>query len=135
MWKAARYLNPVAGLTLEALTDGEAKQANTALEKEGMLRYESFTPNNGVVLRTASSCKRTHKSHCASSPASHIFSVSETSTGTRQADFGRHTAPLKVGHREDHDADEGGSSQLKSPSRMEAGKRGGDSQAWQRRCY
>jgi hypothetical protein len=47
VWSAARYVNPLAGLTVEALTDGEAKQANTALEKEGMLRDESFPPNNG----------------------------------------------------------------------------------------
>jgi hypothetical protein len=34
-------------MTVEALTDREGKQANTSLEKERMLRYESFPPNDG----------------------------------------------------------------------------------------
>jgi len=32
-------------MTVEALTDREAKKANTATEKEEMLRRESFPPN------------------------------------------------------------------------------------------
>jgi len=33
-------------MTVEALTDREGKQANTSLEKEEMLRRESFPPND-----------------------------------------------------------------------------------------
>jgi len=47
VWRAARYPNPRAGTTLEALTDRDGKQANTSLEKEEMLRHESFPPNDG----------------------------------------------------------------------------------------
>jgi hypothetical protein len=47
VWRAARYANPQAGTTLEALTDRHGKQSNTALEKEEMLSHESFPPNNG----------------------------------------------------------------------------------------
>jgi len=36
--RAARYANPRAGMTVEALTDREGQQANTSQEKEGMLR-------------------------------------------------------------------------------------------------
>jgi len=46
VWRAARYANPRAGMTMEALTDGEGKQADTSLEKEEMLRHESFPPND-----------------------------------------------------------------------------------------
>ena len=42
----ARYANPRAGMTVEALTDREGKQANTSQEKEEMLRRESFPPND-----------------------------------------------------------------------------------------
>ena len=34
-------------MTVEALTDRYGKQANTSLEKEEMLRHESFPPNDG----------------------------------------------------------------------------------------
>jgi len=47
VWRAARYANPRAGMTVEALKDREGKQANTSLEKEEMLRHESFPPNDG----------------------------------------------------------------------------------------
>jgi len=46
VWRAARYANPRAGTTVEALTERERKQANTSLEKEEMLRRESFPPND-----------------------------------------------------------------------------------------
>jgi len=46
VWRAARYANPRAGMTVEALTDREGKQANTSQEKEEMLRRESFPPND-----------------------------------------------------------------------------------------
>jgi hypothetical protein len=45
-WRAAQYANPWVGMTVEALTDREAKQANTSQEKEEMLRRESFPPND-----------------------------------------------------------------------------------------
>jgi len=47
VWRAARYATPRAGMTVEALTYREGKRANTSLEKEGMLRHESFPPNDG----------------------------------------------------------------------------------------
>jgi len=47
VWRVARYPNPRAGTTVEALTDRDGKQANTSLEKEEMLRHESFPPNGG----------------------------------------------------------------------------------------
>ena len=34
-------------MTMEALPDRDGKQANTSLEKEEMLRHESFPPNDG----------------------------------------------------------------------------------------
>ena len=40
-------MNPRAGITLEALTDREAKLANMSLENEKMLRCEMFLPNDG----------------------------------------------------------------------------------------
>ena len=46
VWRAARYANPRAGMTVEALTDRQGKLANTATEKEEMLRRKSFRPND-----------------------------------------------------------------------------------------
>jgi len=46
VWRAARYANPRAGTTVEALTDREGKQANTSLETEEMLRRKSCPPND-----------------------------------------------------------------------------------------
>jgi hypothetical protein len=46
VWRAARYGNPRAGMTVGAKTDREGKKANTAKEKEEMLRSESFPPND-----------------------------------------------------------------------------------------
>jgi len=46
VWRAARYANPRAGMIMEALTDREGKQANTSMEKEDLLRRESFPPND-----------------------------------------------------------------------------------------
>ena len=45
--RAAKFTNPRAGATVEALTDREGKQANTIAEKEDMLRGESFPLNDG----------------------------------------------------------------------------------------
>jgi hypothetical protein len=45
-WRAAGYANLRTGMTMEALTDGEGKMANTATEKGELLRRESFPPNN-----------------------------------------------------------------------------------------
>jgi hypothetical protein len=47
VWRAAQYANPGAGMTVEALTHREGKQANTSLAKEEMLRHESFPQNDG----------------------------------------------------------------------------------------
>jgi hypothetical protein len=46
VWRAARYGNLRGGMTIEALTDRQGKQANTAMEKEEMLRSKSFPPND-----------------------------------------------------------------------------------------
>jgi hypothetical protein len=45
--REARYANPQAGMTMEALTARQGKQANTSLEKQEMLRHESFAAKNG----------------------------------------------------------------------------------------
>jgi len=45
VWRAAKFANPLAGMTLEALTVRDGKQANTITEKEEMLRRKSFPPN------------------------------------------------------------------------------------------
>jgi len=42
VWRAAQYANPRTGMTMEALTDSERKQVNTAGEKVEMLRHQSF---------------------------------------------------------------------------------------------
>jgi len=46
VWRAAKYVNPRPGATVEALTDREGKPANTAIEQEEMLRLESFPLND-----------------------------------------------------------------------------------------
>jgi len=45
VWRAAKFANPWAGMTVEALTDRDGKQANTIAEHEEMLRPESFPLN------------------------------------------------------------------------------------------
>jgi len=45
VWRAAKYANPRAGATGEALTDRDGRQANTITEKEETLRRESFPSN------------------------------------------------------------------------------------------
>ena len=47
VWRAARYANPRAGMTVEALTDRDGKQAKTSLRQEEMLRHKSFPQNDG----------------------------------------------------------------------------------------
>jgi len=47
VWRAGRSLNPWVGMTVEALTDSEGKEANTSSEMEEMLRHNSFPPNDG----------------------------------------------------------------------------------------
>jgi len=47
VWRAAKFANPRAGATVEALTDREGTQANTMAGKEKMLRGESFPVNDG----------------------------------------------------------------------------------------
>jgi len=46
VWRAAKYVDPQAGATVEAVTDREEQQANTAIDKEEMLRLESFPLND-----------------------------------------------------------------------------------------
>jgi len=47
VWRAALYANPRAGMTMVPLTDRKGKQSNTSLEKEEMLKHESFPLNDG----------------------------------------------------------------------------------------
>jgi len=46
LWRAARYANLRVGMTVAASTGRKGKRANTSLEKEEMLKHESFPPNN-----------------------------------------------------------------------------------------
>jgi len=46
VWRAAKFTNPRAGATVEALTDREGKHATTIAKKEEMLRGESFPLND-----------------------------------------------------------------------------------------
>jgi len=59
-WRAARYKNPLAGMTVDSLTDREGKQANTSLEKEEMLRHKSFPPNDGDQYYKLPPAESTH---------------------------------------------------------------------------
>jgi len=59
-WRAARYANPRAGMTVEALTDRQGNQANTSSEKEEMLKHESFPPNDGDQYYELSSAGNAH---------------------------------------------------------------------------
>jgi hypothetical protein len=45
VWRLAKFANPRAGMTVEALTDKDGNQANTNAEKKEMLRRESFPLN------------------------------------------------------------------------------------------
>jgi len=45
-WRAVRYPIPRVRTTVDALTDRDGKQANTSLEKEEMLRHQSFPPKD-----------------------------------------------------------------------------------------
>ena len=62
MWRAAPYPNPRVGMTVEALTDREGKQANTSLEQKEMLRHECFPPSDGdqyyKLPQAGSACTR-----------------------------------------------------------------------------
>jgi len=42
VWRAAKFTSPRVGATVEALTVRQRKQANTIVEKEEMLRGDSF---------------------------------------------------------------------------------------------
>jgi hypothetical protein len=46
VWRSARSANPRAGTTVEALTNREGTQANLSLEKDEMLKRESFPAND-----------------------------------------------------------------------------------------
>jgi len=121
VWRAARYRNPRASTTMYALTDREGKQANTSVEKEDMLRLESFPPMtttstmNYLLQEThthASQSKRLNKP---------IFSIRITGTGARQAVSHRHTTALQVGRKRYREADKVGRSHMNAPSSMKAG--------------
>jgi hypothetical protein len=45
VWRAAKYVDPQVGATVEVQMDREGKQANTVIEKEEMLRLESCPLN------------------------------------------------------------------------------------------
>jgi hypothetical protein len=61
VWRAAKFTNPRAGATLEALTDTEGKQANTITEKEEMLRRESCPLNDGDLYEEISPAGQAHE--------------------------------------------------------------------------
>jgi len=67
LWRAARYANPRAGMTMEALTDTEGKQANTSLEKEEMLSRKTFPPNYSDQYSELAPAGRAHT--CVTEPA------------------------------------------------------------------
>jgi len=46
-WRVAKFINPRAGATMQALTGREGNQANTIAEEEEMLRGESVPLNDG----------------------------------------------------------------------------------------
>ena len=46
VWRAVQSINPCTAMSIEASTDRESKQANTATEKEDMLRRTAFRPND-----------------------------------------------------------------------------------------
>jgi hypothetical protein len=46
MSRAAQYTNPLAGLTVHALPDQDGQQANTAMEKEKIVRHQSVPMND-----------------------------------------------------------------------------------------
>jgi hypothetical protein len=50
VWRAAQHINPQAGMTVGALMETKGKKLNTATEKEGMLRCQSFPPNDDMQL-------------------------------------------------------------------------------------
>jgi len=47
VWRAAKFTNPRAGATVEALTDREGKPPNSIADKEEMLSGESLRLNDG----------------------------------------------------------------------------------------
>jgi hypothetical protein len=47
VWRVAKFTSPLAGSTVEELTDRDGKQSNTIAEKEEILRGESFPWNDG----------------------------------------------------------------------------------------
>jgi hypothetical protein len=46
VWRAAKYVDPQVGATVEVQMDREGKHANTVIEKEEMLRLESYPLND-----------------------------------------------------------------------------------------
>jgi hypothetical protein len=59
VWRAARYANPQASMTVEALTDREGKQVNRAAEKNETLRCKSF-PQRTTISTTSCPEREAH---------------------------------------------------------------------------
>jgi len=76
VWKAAQYANTRAVMTAEALTDREGKLGNTSLDKEEMLRHESFPPNDGDHYYELPPAGSTHTSLSKQSSEPCILSLS-----------------------------------------------------------
>jgi hypothetical protein len=60
VWRAVRYTNHRASMTMEALTDREGMQTNTATEKEEMLRRKSFPQNDNDLYYELPSAGSAH---------------------------------------------------------------------------
>ena len=76
VWRAAKFTNPRAGATVEALTDREGKQANTIAKKEEMLRGESFPLNDGDQYYELLPAGQAHKRITENSVEQALFSQS-----------------------------------------------------------
>jgi len=87
--RAEHYTNPRPGRTVEALTDGEGKQANTAMEKEEMLILESSPPNDNCqhYEEPPAESPLTHVTKQAVKRAIYSQSVQET-PGPQKLTFG-----------------------------------------------
>ena len=60
VWRAERYANSRAAITMQPLTDIEGNEANTATEREKMLRRESFPANENDQCNQQPSALKAH---------------------------------------------------------------------------
>jgi len=89
VWRAAQFTNPRAGATVEALTDRQAKQANTIAEKEEMLRGESFPLNDGDQYHELPPAGQAHERITEQSVERALFSQSvKKAPGPDKLSFG-----------------------------------------------